>query len=80
VRCGIGQEGQVSAVVTYFPENELCEGSFIKHTAFVNPATILGPHLIPVPGAGIGLKHDGSIGFQHPPLGFINGLAERRTY
>jgi len=53
------------------------EGEFIEHAALVNPAAIFGPHLIPVSAAGIGLKHDGFIRLEHPPLGLINGLAER---
>jgi hypothetical protein len=60
-------------------ENELSEGSFVKHAALVNPATILGMHFIPVPGASVGLKHEGSVGFEHRPLGSVDGLTERST-
>jgi hypothetical protein len=61
------------------PKNVLREGQFIKGAALVNPAAILGPHLVHVPRAGIGLKHDGFVGFQHAPLGLTNGLVERGT-
>ncbi|MGA3201899.1 MAG: hypothetical protein ABSF12_05335 [Bryobacteraceae bacterium] len=60
-------------------ENELSEGSFIERTKLVNPATILGLHFIPVPGASVRLKHEGSVGLQHASLGLVNGLAERST-
>jgi len=60
-------------------ENELCENSFIKRAALVNPAVIFGLHCVIVPGTSVGLKHEGSVGFQHAPLGLVNGLVERRT-
>jgi hypothetical protein len=60
-------------------DDELCEGQFIEGAALVNPAPILGPHLIQVPKAGICLKHYGLVGFQHAPLSLLNGLAKRRT-
>jgi hypothetical protein len=62
-----------------FPENLLNKGAFVKAAALVNPATILGPHETPVPRAGISLKHDGFVGFQDRPFGFVNRLAERGT-
>jgi hypothetical protein len=61
------------------PFDELSEGQFIKGSAFVNPAPILGPHLIHVPRAGIGPKHYGFVRFEHAPLGLVNGLVEVRT-
>jgi hypothetical protein len=57
----------------------LRENSFIKHTALVNPAVILGLHCVIVPGASVGLKHESLVGFQHAPLGMVNGLTERST-
>jgi hypothetical protein len=60
-------------------EKELCENSFIKRAVLVNPAVILGLHCVIVPGASVGLKHEGSVGLQHAPLGLVNGLAERST-
>ena len=57
----------------------LCEKSLIERAALVNPAVILGLHRVIVPGASVGLKHEGSVGFQHPSLGLVNGLAERST-
>jgi hypothetical protein len=51
----------------------------MKGTALVNPAPILSPHLIYVPRAGIGPKHYSFVGFEHAPLGLVNGLVEVRT-
>jgi hypothetical protein len=59
--------------------NELCEHSFIKRAALVNPAVILGLNRVIVPGASVGLKPEGPVGFQHAPFGLVNGLAEGST-
>ena len=60
-------------------ETALHESSFVEGSALVNPATVLGPHLIPVSGARIGLQHNGPVGFQYRAPGFLNRLAERGT-
>jgi hypothetical protein len=57
----------------------LCEKSLVKRAALVNPAVILGLYCVIVPQAGVGVKHEGFVGFQHSPLGLINGFAERGT-
>ena len=72
--------GQLSVfILTAWRAGRLCEGQFVKGAALVNPAPILGPHLIHVPRAGIGPKHYGFVGFEHAPLGLVYGLAEVRT-
>jgi hypothetical protein len=51
----------------------------MKRAALVNPTVILGLDRVIVPGASIGLKHEGSVGFQHAPFGLVNGLVEGST-
>src|SRR5579863_5177550 len=49
----------------------LHERPFLKLSALIDPAAVLGADLLPISEAGIGLQHHVGTRFEHDPLGFI---------
>jgi hypothetical protein len=52
---------------------------FVKLTALVQPAAILGSDSTTIPKTRVGLQHDCGVRRQHYTLGFVDGLLETRT-
>jgi hypothetical protein len=58
----------------------LNECALLQSSSLIDPATILGAHLIAIAETSVRLKHPATVGLKHNPLGLFHGFRQPGTH
>jgi hypothetical protein len=78
-RTATGGRGICSVALRRGFQSLLDQRALLKFATLIDPTTVLGANLVPVPEAGVGLQHECWIGLQNHPFGFLFCIVQSGT-